>query len=220
VFVPNLFGDRNMLSIFMSQIAITISVSLLASWLVAVSLIPMLSARMKTPPAVKKDTGMIPSLQRRYASFLRWTLEHRGKSILGIVLIVLLSFIPATQMKTNMFGGEEVGEADIFYQWNGAYTKQQISEEVQNVEDFLDRRRKEFGIVQIYSFYSEEGWAGTQVKFDTDSAAETQQPSRRGPSSASAIRAAPAAVAVGSARTCSSSWSAIPPKPSRKSPKA
>jgi HAE1 family hydrophobic/amphiphilic exporter-1 len=175
VFVPNLFGDRNMLSIFMSQIAITISVSLLASWLVAVSLIPMLSARMKTPPAVKKDTGMIPSLQRRYASFLRWTLEHRGKSILGIVLIVLLSFIPATQMKTNMFGGEEVGEADIFYQWNGAYTKQQISEEVQNVEDFLDRRRKEFGIVQIYSFYSEEGWAGTQVKFDTDSAAETQQ---------------------------------------------
>lgn len=175
VFVPNLFGDRNMLSIFMSQIAITISVSLLASWLVAVSLIPMLSARLKTPPAVRKDTGLIPSLQRRYAAFLRWTLEHRGKSVLGIVLIVLLSFIPATQMKTNMFGGEEVGEADIFYQWNGAYTKQQISEEVQAVEDFLDRRREEFGIVQIYSFYSEEGWAGTQVKFDTDKAAETQQ---------------------------------------------
>ena len=36
----------------MAQIAITISVSLLASWLVAVSLIPMLSARMRTPPAV------------------------------------------------------------------------------------------------------------------------------------------------------------------------
>ncbi len=175
VFVPNLFGDRNMLSIFMSQIAITISVSLLASWLVAVSLIPMLSARLKTPPAVRKDTGLIPSLQRRYAAFLRWTLEHRGKSVLGIVLIVLLSFIPATQMKTNMFGGEEVGEADIFYQWNGAYTKQQISEEVQAVENFLDRRRKEFGIVQIYSFYSEEGWAGTQVKFDTEKAAETQE---------------------------------------------
>jgi HAE1 family hydrophobic/amphiphilic exporter-1 len=175
VFVPNLFGDRNMLSIFMSQIAITISVSLLASWLVAVSLIPMLSARMKTPPAVRKDTGLIPTLQRRYAAFLRWTLEHRGKSIFGILLIVLLSFIPATQMKTNMFGGEEVGEADIFYQWNGAYTKQQISEEVQSVENFLDRNRKEYGIVQIYSFYSEEGWAGTQVKFDTESPEETMK---------------------------------------------
>src|SRR5690606_258528 len=40
VFVPNLFGERNMLSIYMGQIAITICVSLLASWLVAVSLIP------------------------------------------------------------------------------------------------------------------------------------------------------------------------------------
>ncbi len=175
VFVPNLFGERNIISIFLSQIAITISVSLLASWLVAVSLIPMLSARMKTPPAVQSDRGLIPSLQRRYAAFLRWTLEHRGKSILGIVLIVLLSVIPATQMKTNMFGGEEGGEADIFYQWNGAYTKQQISDEVTKVEDFLDANRKKYGIVQIYSFYSEEGWAGTQVKFDTKSAGETKK---------------------------------------------
>ncbi len=175
VFVPNLFGDRNMITIFMSQIAITISVSLLASWLVAVSLIPMLSARMKTPPAVQSDRGLIPSLQRRYAAFLRWTLEHRGKSILGILLIVLLSLVPATQMKTNMFGGEEGGEANIFYQWNGAYTKQQISDEVMKVENFLDANRKKYGIVQIYSFYSEEGWAGTQVKFETKDAGETKK---------------------------------------------
>ncbi|RYZ69166.1 MAG: efflux RND transporter permease subunit, partial [Lysobacteraceae bacterium] len=58
VFVPNLFGERNFLSIYLSQIAITISVSLLASWLVAISLIPMLSARMKTPPAVGSHTGI------------------------------------------------------------------------------------------------------------------------------------------------------------------
>ncbi len=63
VFVPNLFGERNFLSIYLSQIAITISVSLLASWLVAVSLIPMLSARMKTPPAVRSANGLIPRLQ-------------------------------------------------------------------------------------------------------------------------------------------------------------
>ena len=174
VFVPNLFGQRNMITIFMSQIAITISVSLLASWLVAVSLIPMLSARMKTPPAVRSDRGVIPGLQRRYAAFLRWTLEHRGKSLLGILLIVALSFIPATQMKTNMFGGEEGGEADIFYQWNGAYTKQQMSDEILKIEKFLDANRKKFQIVQVYSFYSEQGWGGTQVKFDTEKPAETK----------------------------------------------
>ncbi|GAA4800935.1 efflux RND transporter permease subunit [Lysobacter hankyongensis] len=166
VFVPNLFGDRNMISIFMAQIAITISVSLLASWLVAVSLIPMLSARMKTPPAVRNDRGLIPSLQRRYAAFLRWTLEHRGKSVLGILLIVAVSVLPMTQMKVNMFGGEDALEADVFYQWKGAYTKEQMSEEIERIENFLDANRKKYGIVQIYSFFSEEGWGGTQIKFD------------------------------------------------------
>jgi HAE1 family hydrophobic/amphiphilic exporter-1 len=97
VFVPNLFGERNFLAIYLSQIAITISVSLLASWLVAVSLIPMISARLKTPPTVSRENlskGLIPRLQARYARLLRWTLEHRGKSVLGIVLIIAVSIVP------------------------------------------------------------------------------------------------------------------------------
>ena len=57
VFVPNLFGERNLLAIYLSQIAVTISVSLLASWLVAISLIPMISARLKTPPTLRLPTS-------------------------------------------------------------------------------------------------------------------------------------------------------------------
>lgn len=170
VFVPNLFGERNVISIFMSQIAITISVSLLASWLVAVSLIPMLAARMKTPPAVRNENGLIARLQRRYAGFLRWTLQHRGLSVLGIVLIVAVSIFPITQMKVNMFGGEDVGEANVFYQWNGAYTKEQMSDEIGKVEAFFDKNREKYGITQIYSFYSEQGWGGTQIKFNAEDA--------------------------------------------------
>src|SRR5690606_31153311 len=167
VFVPNLFGETNDISIFMSQIAIAISVSLLASWLVAVSLIPMLSARMKTPPAVRNEAGVIHRLQTRYARFLRWTLEHRGWSVFGIIMIIAVSIVPMTQTKFDMFGGgEQSGEANIFYQWNGSYTKEQISDEVRRVESFLDDNRQRFHITQIYSWYSEQGWAGTEVTFD------------------------------------------------------
>lgn len=175
VFVPNLFGDRNMISIFMSQIAITISVSLLASWLVAVSLIPMISARLKTPPTLRNDRGLIPALQRKYARFLRWTLEHRGWSLVGILVIVAVSVFPMMNTKTNMFGGDEGGETNIFYQWNGAYTKEQMSDEILKIERFLDANRKKYRIEQIYSFYSEQGWGGTQVKFDTDKPDETKK---------------------------------------------
>ena len=168
VFVPNLFGERNVLAIYLSQIAITISVSLLASWLVAVSLIPMLSARMKTPPAVNRDSGLIHSLQVRYAKLLRWTLEHRGKSVLGILLIVAVSIPPVMMTKFNMFGGDDGTETEVRYQWNGSYTIEQVSEEVARTEAFLEANRKKFHIGQIYSYFSEEGWAGTRVTFDED----------------------------------------------------
>lgn len=172
VFVPNLFGDRNFISIYMAQIAITISVSLLASWLVAVSLIPMASARMKTPPAVRSDTGIIPRMQRSYARLLRWSLEHRGKSVLGILLIVLVSMIPVTQTKVNMFGGDQGAEINIDYQFKGSFTKEQLSEEVLKVEDFLDANRKRFHIQQVYSWYSEDQGTSTRVTFDTEKADE------------------------------------------------
>ena len=167
VFVPNLFGDRNMISIYMAQIAITISVSLLASWLVAVSLIPMLSARLKTPPAVASQRGFIHRLQDRYAHFLRWTLEHRGKSVMGILLIIAISVIPAALTKSNMFGGDDAGEINIFYQWQGAYTRDQMSDEIARVERYLDANRKRFHIKQVASRFSEGGWAGTNVELDS-----------------------------------------------------
>lgn len=168
VFVPNLLGETNQISIFMSQIAITISVSLLASWLVAVSLIPMLSARMKTPPAVNTTTGLIPAMQRRYAVVLRWTLEHRGWSVLGILLIVATSVYPMMHTKFDMFGGGDGKEVNLFYQWKGSYTKAQMAEEVGRVEAYLGRNRARFDIVQLYSYYSEQGGASTMITFDDD----------------------------------------------------
>ena len=174
VFVPNLFGPTNEVSIFMAQIAITISVSLLASWLVAISLIPMLSARMKTPPAVRNDRGLIHRLQGRYAGFLRWTLEHRGWSVTGIVLIVLASIVPMVLTKTDMFGGGgDAGKAYIFYQWKGSYSLQQMSDEIQRVEGLLEANRKRFHITQVYSYFSEEDGGSTVVDFDTKKIDET-----------------------------------------------
>ncbi len=167
VFLPNLFGERNFLSIYLSQIAITISVSLLASWLVAVSLIPMLSARMKTPPAVRSENGLIPRLQRRYAVLLRWTLEHRAASVMGILLIVAVSVVPMMLTKKNMFGGSDGDEVNVNYQWKGAYTKEQMSDELKRIENYLDVRRKELGITQLYSYYSEQGGASTRLTVDT-----------------------------------------------------
>ncbi|WP_337245671.1 efflux RND transporter permease subunit [Luteimonas sp. gir] len=169
VFVPNMLGETNNISIFMNQLAITISVSLLASWLVAVSLIPMMSARMKTPPAVARPNGLIPRMQRSYARVLRWSLQHRGWSVAGIALVVGLSLLPMSQIKFDMFGDSGGGkEIQLYYQWKGSYNLQQRSEEVRRYETFLDQHREQYRIRQIYSWFGEGGDSGTIITFNDD----------------------------------------------------
>ena len=157
VFVPNLFGERNQISIFMSQIAATISVSLLASWLVAISLIPMLAARMKTPPAVHSNQGVIYRLQQAYAKLLRQSLRHRGLSLLAMLLVLLISIIPIVLTKVNMFNDNGGSEINLDYEFKGAYTKDQISSELAKAEEFLQAHRKEYKIKQVYAYYQDGG---------------------------------------------------------------
>ncbi len=165
VFLPMMFGEKNIITIYLSQLAVTISFSLLASWLVAVSLIPMLSARMKTPPAVKSP--LISRLQARYARALRWTLQNRGWSVAGIVLVSLISVWPMTHTSG---GGDDndPDEINIFYQWKGSYSKEEMGKEVQRVEDFVNANRDAFKIKRVYSRFAEQGWAQTRLYLTID----------------------------------------------------
>ncbi|TWT17382.1 efflux RND transporter permease subunit [Luteimonas wenzhouensis] len=160
VFLPMIFGEKNIITIYLAQLAVTISVSLLASWLVAVSLIPMLSARMKTPPAVRSP--FITRMQQRYARLLRWTLDHRGWSVAGILAISMVSVVP---MMNTKGGGDDSnpGQINIFYQWKGAYSKEEMGREVARVEEFVNANRERFHIDKVYSRYSEQGWAFTRL---------------------------------------------------------
>jgi HAE1 family hydrophobic/amphiphilic exporter-1 len=73
-----------------------------------------------------------------------------------------------------MFGGDGGEQVGINYQWKGSYTKEQMSDEVLRVENFLDANRKKFHVKQIYSYYSEQGDASTMVTFDSKDAKVTK----------------------------------------------
>ena len=170
VFVPNLFGPVNQISIFLGQVAATITISLLASWLVAVSLIPMLSAKVATPPSLGLKTGFVPWMTDRYARGLRWSLEHRGWSVFGIALIVIFSVIPAATglMKFDMFKEDAGREIDIYFDWRGSYSLDEMLGEMLRVEEVLDANREKFQIEQIYTVYSERGWGGIDVTLKSE----------------------------------------------------
>lgn len=170
VFIPNLFGEVNQISIFLGQVALTITISLLASWLVAVSLIPMISARVATPPMLASTSGFLPALSRRYGRFLRWTLEHRGWSVAGILFIVAFSVLPAATglMKFDMFKNDAGREVDVYFDWRGSYSLEEMRDEMLRVERFLDERRERYDIEQIYTVYSERGWGGIDLTLKSE----------------------------------------------------
>src|SRR5262249_13540033 len=102
VFLPNIFGQRNFISIYLSHVPFAITIWLLASWRVAVNLVPMLSARIAAPKFIQQES-VIWRWIRRYESFVRWTLAHRGKTLFAGFMLLAVSMIPAKLVKFDMF---------------------------------------------------------------------------------------------------------------------
>ena len=162
VFLPNIFGEANEVSIFLAQVAIAITVSLLASWLVAITLVPMLAARMSTPHFVHQDSA-VSRLMKRYERFLRWTLAHRGKTMLGVALLLTISFVPLKLTKFEMFPSSSGRELNLTYRLSGNYTLREMEPSIIRVENYLLEHKKEFEIDTVYTWYTEQGDASTRI---------------------------------------------------------
>jgi HAE1 family hydrophobic/amphiphilic exporter-1 len=93
VFVPIMFGAKTDIAVFMTHVGITIIVALLASLLIAQTLVPMLAARIPPPPR-PKEGAFISRLTRRYVASLGWILTRPWKTFGGVILICLIGISP------------------------------------------------------------------------------------------------------------------------------
>ncbi|MCG6117797.1 MAG: efflux RND transporter permease subunit [Aquimonas sp.] len=168
VFVPNIFGEKTFISIYLSQVALTITVSLLCSWLVAVSLIPMISARIRAPGHLQDASRSALRLQDRYARVLDWSLQRRWTTLGAIALLVVVSLYPMTQTRFDMFPSGQTREFQLDYRWNAGYRLPEVEAAVSEVEAYLEANREAFEITQIYSWFSERGGGGTRINLRED----------------------------------------------------
>lgn len=171
VFLPNMFGERNPIAIYLTQVAVSMSIAHVASWLVAVSLIPMLAAKLPPPKFIGRENA-ITRLQARYTRVVEWTLRHRGKTMLGVLALLLLSIFPMTQTKSDMFPAGETRELHLSYELNGNYRLPQLETSVGQIEKYLLDRKAEFEIRAVYSFFNEQGDAMTNVLLTEDKEAK------------------------------------------------
>ena len=162
VFLPNMFGEKNPISIYLTQVAISMVIAHLASWLIAVSLIPMLASKLPPPRFIGRESS-ITRLQQRYRRLIAWSLQHRGWSMLALFALMLLSVIPITQMKTDMFPSGETRELHLGYELNANYQLPQLRRAIGEVEQYLLSHKEEFEIRAVYSYYNENGDAMTNI---------------------------------------------------------
>jgi HAE1 family hydrophobic/amphiphilic exporter-1 len=162
VFLPNIFGEANDISIFLAQVAIAMSIAHLASWLVAVSLVPMLSAKLPPPKFLGRQNA-ISRLRDRYGRLVEWTLNHRRWTAFGIFALFALSIIPIMLTKKDMFDSGDSRRMRLFYQLNANYRLQDLKPAVDIVENFLHKNRERFEIKSTYTWFSEQGEAQTTI---------------------------------------------------------
>jgi HAE1 family hydrophobic/amphiphilic exporter-1 len=152
VFVPLLVGERTEATIFLAHVAIPIVVAMIASLIVAQTLVPMLIARFPSPPPVTRYT-VLGRLQEFYARTLERSLRHKWWTA-GIVVAVLASAaLPIMMVKADMFPQGAGRNLLLEYHIDGTYPMARVESTVNVVEAYLEENRERFEIASIYSVF-------------------------------------------------------------------
>jgi HAE1 family hydrophobic/amphiphilic exporter-1 len=157
VFLPVVLGERNPATIFLAHVAIPIVVALIASLVVAQTLIPMITSRLRPPP-VRKVSGM-DQLQSWYASSLSWLLARRRRGLLllggmGAVTAALLVVSiqqPGRFLKIDMFPQDAGRTLVLDLRIDGEHPIERVAAAVATIEQYLDSQREQLGIASVYS---------------------------------------------------------------------
>ena len=157
VFLPMVFGKKDDISIFLTQVAITMAIAHLSSWLVAVSLVPMLSAHLPPPKFIGRK-NVITRIQGIYGRFIGATLSNRRWTMVGLMMLLVISIaLPARLTKFDMFPQGERDRLFLGYRLNALYPLAELKQSVDKVEGYLNAHRTEFHIKNIYSRFAEDG---------------------------------------------------------------
>lgn len=167
VFLPNIFGEQNEISVFMSHVAVAIVVSLGVSLIMAQTVIPLLASRMK-PQQIHHQSRLMDALRDRYLRVLRWTLRAPWHTA-GLIILTLLSImVPAALVETDLFPASQTRTLYLRYNLDGQYPLEKIKESVDRIEDYLYSNQERFEIRAVYTYYDESGQAQSSILLTED----------------------------------------------------
>ncbi len=95
VFLP-LFFTRGIVGRIFSQLALTVSASLICSLIIALSIIPMLTSKLMRRESALKKSQWIESMKNSYSRALTYALDHKARVLItaAVVIAVAVAVFP------------------------------------------------------------------------------------------------------------------------------
>lgn len=160
VFLPNIFGVKAQLTIFLEHVAVAICISLFASLLIAKTLIPLLLSRLtiRSGPAIQRG-----KLARFYRNSLAAVLSYPKLSTLATIVILVSTAFPVSKVQQDQNDGQSDNRLFINYQIEGRHTVASTEAMIDRMEDYLYANQAAFYIESVYSYFSPDDGQSTLI---------------------------------------------------------
>jgi HAE1 family hydrophobic/amphiphilic exporter-1 len=152
VFLPNIVGADNEISIYLKHVGITICIALGVSLLLAQTIVPLLSSKIRPPKPHKKKT-VIDKLIGAYARTIEWTMQHRKATVWIIIGLLLSIAVPMKFVPMEMFDEQQDRRIRLHYHINGSYTVEKVEAAVTEYETYIFDNQEKFEIESVYSYF-------------------------------------------------------------------
>ncbi|MEC4725717.1 efflux RND transporter permease subunit [Shewanella sp. D64] len=160
VFLPNIFGVKVELTIFLEHVAIAICISLAASLLVAKTLLPLMLSKMHFEIEAEQKESKLRSYYQRS---LNWILSH--PKISGVIALALLAStaLPLSFVNQDQSDGEGNNRLYINYQVEGRHSLDVTEAMITKMENYLYGNKEAFQIDSVYSYFSADRGQSTLI---------------------------------------------------------
>lgn len=165
-----LVTPRQPLTVYLGGVALTIALSVGASLLVSVTLIPLAAARVA--PGVELPDLIERPVVPAYRSILTFTLRHPRWSLLVLLALAGSTWWPLERLEKTGEPRMRERAVAINYRFYDPGTRQTAEQVVDQVEAWLEARQHELGYESLYSYYNEQGWAMTWAYLPPEQATE------------------------------------------------
>ncbi len=162
VFAPVIFGARSELTIWLREIGVTISSTLIISLVVSLTVIPVLTAHLLK--GGKRSVGrnkMVEGWSARYARVLKWTaVDHPW--ITGVPIALGVIVITGVAIVITGFGPDVDGDRglrqeymQVTYDFSDNVSYRISKETVEKVQKEIWDLREDYGLEYVYSYYQD-----------------------------------------------------------------